>query len=90
MRALWLMLALAPAPALSEGAVQTFACVTSATHDDKGTCAPLGSTSARFVTFRIEPVSVSRDGSGHYELWQSFDPTSARSVVTFLSCEVTQ
>lgn len=129
MRALWLMLMLAPAPAFSEGAVQTFDCVTSALCDEDGACAPLGDTLVHPVTFRVEPVSVGPEGAGEYRinyldisasmtnvtgrgpllwsegngdrqvvlftsetnlLWQSFDSASARSVVSFLTCEMTR
>ena len=125
----WLILAIIPAPALSEGAVQTFDCVTTAVCDEDGACAPSDDALGQPVTIRLEPVAIGPFGEGDYRisysdmsapmknvtglgpllwseggsdsqtilitsettlLWQRFDFPTGRSVVSFLTCGVTQ
>lgn len=68
MRNLFLLLALTPLPAFSEGAVQTFDCMTTSLCDETGRCAPPGDGLDGRVTFRVEPIDAGPDGEGDYRI----------------------
>jgi hypothetical protein len=59
-----LSVTLLPAFALAEGSVRTLNCHLTQSCDDAGAC----KAADQSIAFRLEPITLAADGSGHYTL----------------------